>query len=725
MFATLTLVQRNTLTIASLVLGVLVVFAVAISVLVRDFTENMVEDALIERQARTQSGLEEYLAGIDSDLQLWSTDKGTQNALAAFTRAWKLVGADPVAILQDQYIHNNKYPLGEKDKLSSPEGDKGRYAKAHELYHRTFRKLKEQNGYYDIFLINMDGDIIYTVYKELDYATNLLDGPYRESGLADVFRAAVGEQSRTAFIDFAPYAPSHGAAASFIARTVLDQKGDPIGVLAFQMPIDRLDRALGDRGAGMHAYVVGQDFLLRNNDHRIEGDTILTHEVNEPAIEAALSGEAGLLRYERGETTFIQAYAPMDFNGVRWAFVIEISEAFAFANLTKTQSWMIMVALVLVSLSAVLAWLTSRTIAAPIRTMLKDVQQLARGNLEHRMTTAGRKDEIGEVQKALIGMAVTLKGHARVAERLARGDLNAEVMIASEDDRLGTSLNRMVENISRVINQTRTSADEISGFSEALSGASERMVENADQQAVEAQTVSASILEMTENIRNSANNTSETERNASDAANRASMSGKAVAEAVDAMRSIAEKIDVVQEIARQTDLLALNAAVEAARAGEHGKGFAVVASEVRKLAERSQHAAAEISELSSKTVSVSNEAGDMLAELVPNIQRTAELVGEISTAMQEQSFGADQISDSITQLNEAIQQNATFATSTSETASELRGHSIALTDAVAQFSEGEPDVPASSFDAEFEHAGVREVAQNHAARNHMVLSANR
>ena len=144
MFASLTLVQRNTLTIASLVLGVLMVFAVAISVLVRDFTKDMVADALIERKGQALHGLEEYLARIDSDLQLWSTDRGTQNALKAFARAWKLVGSDPTQTLQDQYIHNNPYPIGEKDKFNSPKGDKGRYAKAHELHHHTFQKLKEQ-----------------------------------------------------------------------------------------------------------------------------------------------------------------------------------------------------------------------------------------------------------------------------------------------------------------------------------------------------------------------------------------------------------------------------------------------------------------------------------------------------------------------------------------------------------------------------------------------------
>ncbi len=164
--------------------------------------------------------------------------------------------------------------------------------------------------------------------------------------------------------------------------------------------------------------------------------------------------------------------------------------------------------------------------------------------------------------------------------------------------------------------------------------------------------------EMAANIKQNADNAAQTEKIARQSSRDAEASGQAVNKAVGAMRTIAEKISIVQEIARQTDLLALNAAVEAARAGEHGKGFAVVASEVRKLAERSQAAAAEISTLSGETVQVATEAGEMLNRLVPDIQKTAELVSEISAACREQDIGASQINDAIQQLDKVTQQNA-------------------------------------------------------------------
>jgi methyl-accepting chemotaxis protein len=191
--------------------------------------------------------------------------------------------------------------------------------------------------------------------------------------------------------------------------------------------------------------------------------------------------------------------------------------------------------------------------------------------------------------------------------------------------------------------------------------------------------------EMAATIKQSADNASQTEKIARQSAADALASGEAVNKAVAAMQTIAEKIMVVQEIARQTDLLALNAAVEAARAGEHGRGFAVVASEVRKLAERSQNAAAEISTLSSTTVDAARSAGDMLHKLVPDIQRTAELVEEISAGAREQNAGAAQINTAIQQLDKVTQQNTSAAEEMSATSEELASQAEQLQSAIAYF----------------------------------------
>ena len=280
-----------------------------------------------------------------------------------------------------------------------------------------------------------------------------------------------------------------------------------------------------------------------------------------------------------------------------------------------------------------------------------------------------------------LGRAVGLAG------AVAGGDLTQTITISSNDEigDLVKSLNAMVEKLRRVVEEALTAASNVSAGSQELSASAEQLSQGATEQASSAEEASSSMEEMASNVKQNADNANQTEKIAAQSAKDAEASGVAVGRAVQAMQTIAEKITIVQEIARQTDLLALNAAVEAARAGEHGRGFAVVASEVRKLAERSQSAAAEIGAVSGDTVKAATEAGEMLTKLVPDIRRTAELVSEISSACREQDIGAAQVNEAIQQLDQVTQQNAGASEQISTTSEELAAQAEELQASIAYF----------------------------------------
>jgi len=280
-----------------------------------------------------------------------------------------------------------------------------------------------------------------------------------------------------------------------------------------------------------------------------------------------------------------------------------------------------------------------------------------------------------------------------IVRKVASGDLTIDVELSSDDrGSLLFSMGQMTQRLRDVAGKIRQSSDSLASASEQISGSAQSLSQSATEQAANVEETSSAVEEIASTVAQNAENAKITDDIAARSASHARQSGDAVRQTVDAMRQIASRIGIIDDIAYQTNLLALNAAIEAARAGEHGRGFAVVAAEVRKLAERSQVAAQEIGTVASDSVTLAEQAGKYLEELVPSIRKTADLVQEISAASREQTTGLEQINTSVMQLSQTTQSTAAASEELSATSEEMSGQALRLQELIRWFQTGEdPD----------------------------------
>jgi methyl-accepting chemotaxis protein len=585
---------------------------------------------------------------------------------------------------QNNYILSNPNPYGSRN-LFDKAVTNNAYDKIHSIYHPVIRNFAVKFGLDDVFLVDdKTGYVIYSDFKEIDFGTNLLEGPHSNSNLAKSFKMsmALGKGS-SSIADFASYIPSRGKPGAFISSPIYDGT-ERLGVLIFQIPIDELntimtgnnswkEEGLGESG---ETYLVGEDLKMRSAARFLledmEGYTAMLKDVGCPAetIDRIKSTNTSVLWQEiKTESTsdliagksdsrlikdyrdidVLSSFSPLNINGLKWGIISEKDQSEAFDPIYKLRTIIIIIGLIVLFIGIVIALFIAGSISKPILTLVNNLKLVSAGDLTVQIE-ANSKDEVGQ---ALL------------------------------------SMKEMVAKLKSVITSIMTATNNITSASSEMSSSSQLMAEGATEQASSAEEISSSMEEMAANIQQNTDNSRQTEKIAQKASADVAEGSTAVNQTVDSMKTIAGKISIIEEIARQTNLLALNAAVEAARAGEHGRGFAVVAAEVRKLAERSEAAAVEINALSSKSVDVAKRSGELLDQVVPDIIKTSNLVQEISAASVEQSTGADQINNAIQQLNQVIQTNAASAEEMAATSEELNAQAEQMKEQILFFKTGE------------------------------------
>jgi len=363
--------------------------------------ENVEREKLLVALEGRNATLETYLTGLRQDLEIVASNVTTHWALAGFEEGWAEFEEDQTEKLQNLYIHDNQHPLGQKHQLDAADDD-SIYSEIHALYHPWFRSVLEERGYYDIFLFDKEGNLVYSVFKELDFATNMETGKWRDTDLANAFRSA--RDDGQAFYDFRAYAPSSDAPASFISRAIFDEEQEFLGVLAFQMPVDRINAILQEAsglGETGETFLVGSDTTMRSDSRFSDEQTMLRRQIDMKAIEYAFAGEQGAsneISHEGNEV--VVAYMPVNFAGVNWALLAQIDQAEIMAPVVKLGIETTTIASVILVFLFGLGWMMAKSIVTPLNEIVQAVDKLARGE-SVKVPGSNRGDEIGVLGRSL------------------------------------------------------------------------------------------------------------------------------------------------------------------------------------------------------------------------------------------------------------------------------------------------------------------------------------
>jgi len=613
--------------------------------------------------------LNSYFSTISEDLTLNAQSPTTIKALTDFNEGWEaLNGINQTQYLQSKYITDNSNELGKKHLLDIAK-DGSVYSDKHAVFHPWFRNVLNKHEYYDIFIINAKGDVVYTVFKELDFATNVMRGQWKDSGLGTLFRELKDKpvKDKVAFEDFKPYAPSNNIPAAFIGASILNpSSGEFVGALVYQMPIVRINRLTQvDRKVSktVEVRLVGEDFLLRNDPNENDKiDPILSEKMETESVKLAQAGKSGILSEKiNGEEVEVE-FMPYDALGKKWSLIVDIDKIKAFGPIDNLKQMILLVSLGVIALLTLISILYARTITQPIKSMMSSMIGLANRDYSTIVPYQARGDELGDMARSVEvfkqnGLAVQkLEAEQEVLKLKAVADKKEAMNMLANDFDSRTS--GIIKSLAAAATEMQATAGQMTAASNNTAHASQIVASAATEADSNVQTVAAA----TEELSASSSEIARQISSVSEKSNRASTEAVRTSEQVGNLNtladSIGEVIGAIKDIAEQTNLLALNATIEAARAGEAGKGFAVVADEVKKLATETAQKTIQIDERVGKIQAAIRGTVEAVGRIISDVKDIDHSTATVASAVEEQNAATAEIGRNVTEASTGTQEVA-------------------------------------------------------------------
>jgi len=555
-----------------------------------------------------------------------------------------------------------------------------------------YKSYIEKYGYYDLFLINPNGHIFYTVTKEADFNTNILTGEYANSNLGDLIKD-FNQSKEYGFVDFAPYEPSNGDPAAFIAQPLLKPDGQVALYVALQLPLEGIQTIMGIRegmGETGESYLVGSDLRMRSNSfldpkgHTVKASfsgSVEKNGVDTEAANRALSGEKGTdIIIDYNGNPVLSSFDRIEFGYFNWAILSEIDEPEAFSSVRRNTTFMIILMIIIVAVVVMIGLFVAKRIATPIVEIADVAQKVASGDLTMKIDKTS-SDEVGHLQKAIGKMITNLS-------KMVGNISGIAIQQASTS-----------EELAAITTQTSTTVTEQQSISEQLATAMQEMGSTVNEVAASTNNTSSAVDTIKEKVNDGANKLDETYHSIVTMTEHIQQSEQSVQKVRKDFDQVVNILDVIKAIADQTNLLALNAAIEAARAGEQGRGFAVVADEVRQLAQRTQDSTKEIDDMINTIMVGANSSVDVMANSVvqantvqehakkardlnqiiaSDMNEISDLSAQIATAAEEQSVVVDEILQNVETLNSGVIETSQASENISESSVELARLAVEL-----------------------------------------------